>query len=47
MSNWKKSKSIVKTQGESSRFIDAYIGEFGDVGLYVQDLGKRTKEINW
>lgn len=44
MSNWKKSKKIVAIEGESSRFVDAYIGEFGDIGLYVQDLGKRTKE---
>ena len=45
MSNWKKSKNIVKVKGDSSRFVDAYIGEFGDIGLYVQDLGKHTKSV--
>lgn len=45
MSNWKKSKNITEIKGESSRFVDAYIGEFGDVGLYVQDLGNTASEI--
>jgi hypothetical protein len=45
MSNWEKSKKIVEIRGESSRFIDAYIGKFGDIGLFVQDLGKSTEGI--
>ena len=45
MSHWKKSKTITETIGESSRCIEAYIGEFGDIGLFVQDLGDATKDI--
>lgn len=45
MSNWKKSKKIAEIKGDSSRFIDAYVGEFGDIGLFVQDLGGSTKNI--
>jgi len=42
MSNWKKSKKITESVNSNSRYIDAYIGEYGDVGLYVQDFNNES-----
>ena len=45
MSDFKKSRKITEIEGESSRFIDAFIHKSGDVGFYVQDFNQVAKAM--